>query len=514
MLWMILSFLTAGRILFASMGFLSGPEAYLMLCGQRLDWCFVEGPAGVPSLIRLSTSLGGCGPFGVRILSPCFLLLSSFVLWRLVSSLRGKRVAFWSVVAFNLLPIVNTAALVMDGTMIAATLWMITLAWSWLLIKSIKPSLASWVIYGLLLAVTTQVSYCVGWLLLVVIVIMVVERSKIDWLALGIALFLLAASWVGPLWWNIDHEWLQWSQITWGSVWSYQLPPWSFTPVSSSLFWSWFLLLFPLFFLSVACFIFSCEKKAKKKNLAFAVLLVVPFLFCIVGIGHNRPSCGLQLLLWAMLLPGIVDFFLTTNWRKISGLLVLCATGFFSLFVILDIMPLVDTQTNNELVWSIPSRTGVKGVQKLAVELLRLRVLQTGSNTSPSAPPFIIAETPQLASLLGALLPIHYLELAGAPSVFTPESPSFSSQFQLWPHYADAVASGIVDPLYTEEPMTSPFIGHDAFYVTSELTEDLPETISGAFSQVTPISEVTLQEGKRSEKLMIYECKNYQMMSL
>ena len=164
MLWLILSFLTLGRIFYASRGFLSGPEAYLLLCGKRLDWGFIEGPAGVPALIRLSTSLGGCGPFGVRVLSPCFLLLLSLTLWWIVSNLYGKRVAFWSVLAFNFLPLVNAAGLVMDGAMIVGTFWMIALAWSSLLASKAATTLSSWIFYGLVLAITTQVSYCVGWL--------------------------------------------------------------------------------------------------------------------------------------------------------------------------------------------------------------------------------------------------------------------------------------------------------------------------------------------------------------
>ncbi|MFZ4116052.1 MAG: ArnT family glycosyltransferase [Chthoniobacterales bacterium] len=512
MLWIILSLLTAGRLLFAATGCLSGPESYLMLCGERLDWGFVEGPAGVPALIRFSTALGGFSSFGVRLLAPCLLLLSSFVLWWLVRNLRGKKVAFWSVLAFNLLPLTNAEALVMDGAMVVATFWIMTIAWSWFLIVSKKRDLLSWVCFGLLLGITTQVSYAVGWLLPVVIAIMIVRRQGIPWLAVVPAVLLFALGWVGPLWWNAHHDWLQWANITWGSFWSYHLPSWRLTPESS---WCWLLLSLPLMVGGIGASLFCSSKKKRGNDLFyFLILLVVPLLFFLGGIGHDNPSFGLQLVLLATLLPGSVDFFLKTDWRKKSGLVLLCATGGFSVLLVFYFF---NQSTGDESPWSIPSPRGVEGVQKVALEVLRLRALKTDpsqeSSSSPT-PPFIIAETPELAALLGAVLSIHYPELEGAPSVFTPESPSFSSQFQLWPHYADAVAAGVVDPLYTEEPKTSPFLGHDAIYITTESEQDLPETISGAFSTVVSVSEATLQRGKRSERLIIYQCNNYQMMSL
>lgn len=521
MLWVILSLLTAGRLLVAATGSFSGLEAYLMLCAQRLDWGFVEGPAGIPALIRVSAALGGWSPFGVRLLSPLLLLLASVVLGRLACRLRGKEVAFWSVVAFNLLPLANVAGLVMDGTMVAAALWMMALSWSWLLVVNKKNSLPSWIGFGFLLGITTQVSYAVGWLLPLLLIIMV-KRKQVNVLGIGSAFLLLLLSWIGPLWWNAHHDWLQWSHITWGSFWSWKIDfVQNFTPaarlegslmpflilIRESL-WCWTMLLsLPLFFLGITNLMFSSEKKQREDNFYFLVLLVVPFLFFLGSIGHDDPSFALQLVLSAMLLPGIVSFFLKTAWAKKMGLALLMIVTIFSLLIISEIIPPAENSSS----WFIPSSRGVVGVQKIAVELLRLRALEIEASAQP---PFIIAETPDLAALLGAVLPIHYPELLGAPSVFTPESPSFSSQFQLWPHYADAVATGIVDPLYTEETKTSPFLGRNAFYVTTESSEELPETISGAFATVVPIGEGTLQRGKRPEHLIIYTCKNYQMLSL
>ena len=511
MLWIILLLLPIGRLFLAFPGCLNGTEAYLLLCGQRLDWGFVEGPAGVPALIRMSTWFAGSSLLSIRLLSPFLLLLASFVLWKLALHLYGRRVAFWSVLAFNILPLTNAAALIMDGTIVVTTLWIVTLSWSWLLITNHKTGLLSWVFYGLLLGMTTQVSYSVGCLLLVVLAILLLRKNKCDWLGVAVSLLLLALSWLGPIWWNMHHDWLQWGQITWGSFWSYNIPSWNMVR-SSPWFWQ-FLLLLSLSFLSMGHLLFSSEKKEQKQNLPFFILLIVPFLFCLGGVGHDNPSFGLQLVLWAMLLPSIVDFFLKREWRAKSGFVLLSIAAIFSALQILEIAPVI----NNTSPWSIPSYQGVGGVQKVAVELLRLRALEKDAATNPnvaSATIFIIAETPELASLLGAFLPIHYPELEGAPSVFTPESPSFSSQFQLWPHYADAIASGVVDPLYTEETKISPFLGHDALYITTESFEDLPETISGAFSSVLPVTEVILQRGNQSEHLHIYECKNYQMLSL
>lgn len=508
-LWLILIVVTLLRILIASMGHLNEVEAYLLLCSQHLDWGFVEGPAGVPALLRLSSCFFGSAVGSVRFLAPLMMLLASFFLGSLAKSLRGEKVAWWTVIAFNVLPLANAASLVMEGTMAMTLLWIasVTSAWTILSTQSGKNKMLSWVIFGAILGIGTQVTYEVGCLLPVVVIGQLMrQRDKSNFLGALMALMLLFLGWVGPLWWNMHHDWLQWSGMTWDSFWSWSLPSLNLFS-SSPLLWN-LPLVIP--FLLLGFYNFIPWRKQSKKNAqgSFLFLVLVPLFFYCENVGHNQPGFELLLAITALLLPGAVDFCLKTSWMRRIGMIVLLVIGCFSVAFSAGFFPQL---ASVEALWSFPSPRGVKGVQAVSVKLLRLRATKLDA---AGHAPFLIAQTPGLAALLGRMLPIKYPEMKEAPSVFIPESQAFTSQCFLWPHYADALSVATIDPLYTEEKVTSPFLGHNALYVTTEPIEDLPQTIQGAFTAVTLIDEVTLDNEGQSQQLFIYWCDNYQMMAL
>jgi len=124
---------------------------------------------------------------------------------------------------------------------------------------------------------------------------------------------------------------------------------------------------------------------------------------------------------------------------------------------------------------------------------------------------FIIAEDASRAAVLG-----YYLPGAGNyPPVFVPESPDLSSQFGLWPSYADFVEGDRVADEYFREQKgvvreqmgVNPFVGRNALY----LGHDLPQTIKGAFQDVRPLRQVATPDGR---ELTIYLCLGYQTLPL
>ena len=565
--WIFLLIVTALRIAIASLGHCGEAESYLMLCAQRFDCGFVEGPAGVPALIKISGGIFGMTPLGVRFFSPLMMLIASWMLWQLTRSLfqDNKKIAAWSVIAFNFLPLANAAAIIMDGTMVEAGCWITAVAASWrvLSIDDKKTSLPSWIFLGLLLAVETQFSYAIGWILPVVFLwgfsinrfsfknilarifhtTSLRGAAKLDGnkecdglqrrrvytyrprrnssvtqspsglrkpqqmeyeifgLGMGSALGLLLLGWISPLWWNMHHDMLQWREITWGAFWSWETP--AFAKIyESPLFWFMpFLLPFllagmrPLY-----------RHRGKHRTTGFLTLVLVPLTFYIGALGHGHAGLPSLLAVTALLLPGAVSLFLKNSVMKKIGVMLLIIAALFSSALLLGILP-----PSPHAIWNLPSTRGVAGVQKVAVELLRLR---TTERDAAGHPPFIIAQTPGLAALVGMSLPITYPELTEAPPIFIPESPAFTSQFQLWPNYADATATAVVDPLYTEEKTTSPFLGRNALYLTEESAQYLPETISRAFGKITPVSHVPLETDHQKKLLTIYLCENYQMMTL
>lgn len=513
--WIILGLLTIIRLFFAGLGHFSETESYLLLCSHHLDWGFVEGPAGVPALIHLSGLLKN-STFIIRSLSPLLLLGSSWILWRWVSELCNQKIAFWVVLIFNLLPLANAAGVVMDGTMVSSFCWLIALWVGWRLItnKIQKNTISSWLIFGLILALGTQLTYQVGWLLPIVVLGSLkcfhhqYENSPalFSWQKLlGVvgASSILALAWLPVFWWNQQHDWLQFQNFTWDSFWVW--PPLE-TRYFQQLSTGWCLLvLTPLVIAGLCCFfgIWDIENP-------FFLMTVVPFFFCLNELGHQRVPFALLLVLTVFFLPIAATFFLQTEKRKMGGLFLTSIFGVLSFLLLLGKIPSSSIQ---ESAWNFPSARGVIGTETVAEQLTKLRA--TYANTS-GRPPFLVAETPGLAAILGAILPVDYPERPGAPSVFIPESPALTSQFQLWPNYADATTENTnPDPLYTEEKAISPFLGGDAFYITTEKLEEIPQTITGAFASVVPLSfTFTLFKNGKRESLNLYLCQNYQMLSL
>jgi hypothetical protein len=291
--------------------------------------------------------------------------------------------------------------------------------------------------------------------------------------------------------------------MTWNAFWSWS--PWK-NNCLECLPWAWLLLLFVPLLVSAAC----CFSGIWTLESSFFLLLSVPFFFGLNELGHEKVPFALLLVLTALFLPATVDVFFRTKRRKQLGALLLIGAICCSLFLLLGN---IISSTAQESPWNFPSVKGVTGTDAAAKELLQLRTTYVDSSGTR---PFLIAETPGLAAILGAVLPIDYSELPEAPSVFIAESPAFNSQFFLWPHYADATTANTTpDPLYTEEKEVSPFLNHDAFYITTEKLEEIPQTISGAFSSVIPLSIVLpLQQNGHNEELKIYLCQHYQMLSL
>jgi hypothetical protein len=119
---------------------------------------------------------------------------------------------------------------------------------------------------------------------------------------------------------------------------------------------------------------------------------------------------------------------------------------------------------------------------------------------------FLIAEDADLASLLA----IYFKPAAPSeyPPVFVPESPALTSQFGIWPSYANFIETEkATDEFFTEQKGYNPFIGRHALYMGAEL----PQTVKGAFSEVRPLRDIKLPDGK---SMIIYLCLDYQTLPL
>jgi len=224
--------------------------------------------------------------------------------------------------------------------------------------------------------------------------------------------------------------------------------------------------------------------------------------FDALPLGRFTFSQGLLIAAISFLVPFLIRLAYTGMiWRLIVVLLAVVMAAVSSLILLCPSL----------IPSSLSSPLGVQGLRDVAEATLTLRGARTAASGEK---PFLIASTPGLAALLGSKINVTYPERPGAPSVFAVESPSLASSYALWPSYADAVAAGVKDPLYTEEKSVSPFLGHNALYITTESKEELPQTITGAFSAVGLLKEVPVTWNGRTVTIRIYQCENYRTLSI
>ena len=504
MLWGAVVALTAYRILIASSGTANERESLIALCAAHPGGGYVEGPPGVPLLAALGTMLCGGSTTVLRWYSPAALLiLSAGVAW-IARRLAPHRpsAALWAVLVLNILPLPNLFSLVMDGAMVTAALCVIALIAAWRAVEARGRGVtASWAIFGAVLGGATLFSYPVAWLLPSALLARFVFHGLhgMPWRGFLSAFGFLLLGWAFPLWWNFRHDWIQWSSVAAG--WNaypcgdfLSFGPW----ITASLACSALVLLAGLFCLLVK--VCRWEPERRLLLLSFPWLAVPAYQFFY---RHNGTvSAALILTLSALLIPSAIILGLSGRWSLRVGLLLLLIAGSGSTLILLHpacIPP------------GLPSPIGVQGTAELLGKILQIRRERPDPQGRES---FLIASKPGLAAVLGHDLSVSYPERPGAPPVFAAESPSLNSSFALWPGYADAVAAGVIDPLYTEEKSMSPFLGCNALYITTESGEELPQTITGAFGAVGLLQEMTLWMDGRATSIRIYQCEGYHSLSL
>ena len=224
--------------------------------------------------------------------------------------------------------------------------------------------------------------------------------------------------------------------------------------------------------------------------------------FDAIPLGSYSLSLGLLVALSAVITPFVVRLIYVARGWAIAVLIFGLVMASFSAAMLL--VPSAIPQ-------GLPSPVGVRGIGDVADQLVVLRKERPDAKKRSS---FLIASSPGLAALIGSRVELTYPERPGAPSVFAAESPSLNSSYALWPSYPDAVAAGIEDTLYTEEKSASPFVGRNAFYITTESKEELPQTITGAFGAVGLLKEVPITWNGRPVTIRIYQCEDYRTLSL
>lgn len=450
----------------------SASEAYYWICSRHLSTGYFDGPSGPAFLVRA---------FGdhfqlARLFWPVMAFFFSWVLWLFARRMVDETVAGWCVVFLNVLPVFNLAAIRVGPLLPAlistvAGLVFARVAW--------EGKRWAWPGAGVFFAVALLFRYealLVPAGLIIAALSSSRHRTPGDLLGL-LSIILLSALALWPsLLWNASVEWIPVAGGTLKTAWEFRWDPFvksliaivsAFSvPVAVAILPGLVFLLRDArlhgraIFLSGACgivWVWALYVLLRGGDAVTpAAIGIVPLsVFVIFSLGKNRLATGLG----------------------VFSLAVALAATCFSLW------------TQSRVSW----KSVADDIRAAARDL---PAAEGGS--------FFIAEGPDEAAALGFYLPGE----GSYPPVFVPESPALTSQFGLWPSYADFVESDVVtDEYFKEQHGVNPFLGRNAIYVGA----DLPQTIKGAFEEVRPYRTVVSGDGR---SLTIYFCLGYQTLPL
>jgi 4-amino-4-deoxy-L-arabinose transferase-like glycosyltransferase len=143
--------LTGIRWWLAASAELSPNESYYYLWAQHPDISYYSKGPGVALAIMGGTSLFGPTEFGVRFLSPLLALGTSAFVYLLALRLFREKVAFWSVIVLNLLPVFNVESILITVGSLSIFFWAAALYVFWLSIERSPRFSIFWPMTGVLI---------------------------------------------------------------------------------------------------------------------------------------------------------------------------------------------------------------------------------------------------------------------------------------------------------------------------------------------------------------------------
>ena len=466
----LLVLLTAARTAWVLTHELAPSEAYYWMCSHRLAAGFFDGPAGTAFLVRA---------FGdnfeiARLFWPVLGFFCSCTAWLSVRKIYDATVAGWSVVFLNALPVFNTASVEVGPLMPAlvsvfAGRVFAQLAWD--------GKRLAWAGAGLFFGVAVLFRYeaiLVPAGLAAVALFSPRRRTDLAGLVVMAAFCVLAL--LPALSWNAALEWIPIAGGTWKTAWEFRWTPFLESLAGFSMAFSVPVVL--AVFFGVWFLIRDTRQHGRTAFVLAACGVAWAWATYVLLRGGDAVSAGLF---------GIVPLaaFAISSLRKSP--LASPLGGFVAAVALL---------TSGYVLWS-----GGRIMWKAVADQIR-----DAARDLPAAEGggFFIAEDANQAAILG-----YFLQGEGKyPPVFVQESPDLSSQFDLWPSYADFVESDhVADEYFQEQKGVNPFLGRNAIY----LGHDLPQTIKGAFQDVQPLRKVAAPDGK---DLTIYLCLGYQTLPL
>lgn len=457
-------------------------EAYLWMLSQKLDTAFFDAASGSPALIAWLTDLLGNTPLALRIVTPFMAALASLMAYLFLRRFTNAAAAAAAVSLLNITPLFNSFAIYAQPEM-PALAFVFAALWMGCSGKNLTPSLFG---AGISLGIAALFLPLVVFIWPALLVC-AAKSHNAPWYRVasspGTSLGAIAAlcGWIPSMLWNQANEWL-WLKRTTFRGWLGDLPSdWisgirqmfdGLTPVGIILL-----------FAALGLLIATAAKNRRARLSAFMAIALLLTALLMAADQNVFALCILVLapLAWAL----VMDPWKEKVIPSVACALLIAGFGFFSLHA---------------------------GIKQDVLETNFTRQALTILEQHPDK--FYIARSPDVAALLA-------WELRGRsdspwPPVFVRESQNMDSQFSLWPRYdAFVETEKAPDEFFEELQAVNPYLNRDAIYIGNEPPDDLPQTISGAFEQVTPLIMLRREGNADSpETFHIYLCERYQTMPL
>jgi 4-amino-4-deoxy-L-arabinose transferase-like glycosyltransferase len=131
-LFLLLAALTGARYVLAAGYELSPDECYYYLWSQHPALSYFSKGPGVALAIAASTAILGPTELGVRFFSPLLGLGTSLIVFFFARRVYNERVAIWTVLLLNTIPIFNVGAVVMTIDPLSIFFWAASVYTLWL----------------------------------------------------------------------------------------------------------------------------------------------------------------------------------------------------------------------------------------------------------------------------------------------------------------------------------------------------------------------------------------------
>lgn len=479
--FIFLSAVTLLRLAWLAIQGVSAQEAYYWMCGSKMAAAFFDGPPGTAFLVRMIGAVTGDSREILRLAWPLFGFIAAWLAWLLARTLYNDLVAGWTVVGLNTLPFFNELCVTVGP---GIPLMILTLAGMLAAYSAVEGRPLDWILSAALLALACLFRYeaaLVALGLLIAVLSVLRKKEKPDALAAASLILLPAAALWSPLAWNAALDWIPIAGGTFQTWWRPQPGGWTRDLV----------------------------EYFRQFSFAAGIALAGAFVGLLWTAWHKQGPARFLLVtaglasLWALYQFLIGRDFSTAAWIAVVPLLMFLAEtgsrwrwmGACSSAIVLIALVSSGLLLHEEGLQRAVGKT-------LAVEM------HAASREMPASEGggFLIAEDADLASLLT----IYFKPVAPSeyPPVFVPESPALTSQFGIWPSYGNFIETDkATDEFFTEQKGYNPFIGRHALYMGAEL----PQTVKGAFSEVRPLRDIKLPDGK---SMIIYLCLDYQTLPL